>query len=137
LPINGRTYTFRFKTREAIALQKHFTTNGKIPRLSDLLSKAWEEESIEHVVALLWVGLRTHQPELTLDDAMALFDELGSVALSGVTKDVAQSMVPDPEDVKELGIPERPQAAQEAQPAKKRGRKPNGGASTFLPESAA
>lgn len=135
ITVNGRTYTFRFKTKEAMALQKHFAVNGKVPSVPDLVNRALVEESIEHAVALLWAGFRTHHPELTMDDVVAIFDEIGSIQIGGVFQDAAQSLSPDPADMKELGVPERPPEA--AQSAKKKTKPRNGDGSISSPATAA
>lgn len=119
LTINGRRYTFVFKSRALMEWQNLHSANGKIADIFDIRRKA-TEGSLEHLMGFVWAGLRKHHPDVTIDDVWNMVDEAGSIdQFVIILGQLLPSMVPDHADLKELGVEERPPVPAQGKPAKK------------------
>lgn len=117
--INGRTYTFVFKSKALMEWQKLHSHNGKVADLFELRRKAGDGD-LEHVVGFVWAGLRKHHPDVTVDDVWNWIDESGSIdQFVLIMAQLLPSTVPDAADLKELGVPERPPVPAQGKTAKK------------------
>lgn len=125
MTVDGQDYTLVLNTSVMAALEDHFSTAQK--------EVVWEEiwarvlrGSVKTVRALIWAMLQPHHPQLTIEGVSALIDRAGGFeGLTHILQQAAKSSAPDPDDVKELGIPARPRPAQGT-----RARRGTGGDST-------
>jgi hypothetical protein len=112
MEIGGKNYLLVLNTGVMAALEEHFST----PQHDVTWDQLWLRVlrgSAKTVRALIWAMLLPHQPTITLEQASALIDEAGG--FEGLTKILSQAgkhSTPDPKDIKDLGVPKRPQRAQ-------------------------
>lgn len=75
--LDGQPRTLRFSAKALAALQDHW----QIEDLDAVARKLGEIEGgklgIHDAAAMLWAGLRTHHPDVTLDEALDLLDGMG------------------------------------------------------------
>ena len=79
LSVGDASYTLRFSLKAFARLQDHFGLKS-----IDAVGKRMADPSqfaIEDVGALLWAGLARRHPEVTLEQAMDIADDLGIAAL--------------------------------------------------------
>lgn len=123
--VDGVEYTLVLNTDVMATLEDHFSTPQKDVTWDEIWGRVLRG-SVKTVRALIWAMLRPHHPTLTIADAGVLIDNAGGFAgLTDILQQAGASSTPDPADVKELGVPARPRAAQGA-----RARLGTGGGST-------
>lgn len=75
--LDGKPFTLRFSAKALAALQDHW----QLDNLDQVAGKLGEIEAgaltVGDAAALLWAGMRSHHPDLTLDDATDLLDGVG------------------------------------------------------------
>lgn len=103
---DGRTFTIRYSIRAQAALQKHFG----LPSLAAVGARLSDGANlgVDDIVALLWAGLRTHHPEMGLDDAMEIADDLGPAGLMAFVQGAFGAAAPPPAPGGEPDAPDRP-----------------------------
>lgn len=112
LRVGGRTLTLRLTINAMIAVQKQFSTETTPVTFTDL-ARRMENGDIEAVRGVFWGALLRHQPEMTLDQAGDLIDEVGGLgALNAVMKEVSGQATPADVDVEELNEGKPPLTAQ-------------------------
>ena len=91
--VGDETYTLRFSIRAMAALQDHYGLSS----LDAVGEKLQDQEnlSVNDMVAVLWAGLRTHHPELTMDDAMGILDDLGVAGMQATLGEAMSSAMPE------------------------------------------
>ncbi len=106
LTIKGKVYTLAIKTAGLAAIQKRLSPAGTVKQLPAVIAEleaAVKAQSLEHLVIFMWAALQKYHKGLTEDDAMNLIDDAGGIGgLNTAFEDLARSITPDPEDVKEL-----------------------------------
>jgi hypothetical protein len=133
LTLGGTSYRFRLGAEALIAFQEQFRVNGDAPSVRELL-RQYQRESLVHIRALLWAGLREHHPDITLTGVADLIDAAAPSEIQAVLGGMADSTQPDPADVAALGLDGngRPPAAQ-AEGTGRQARKRKARASTGAP----
>lgn len=121
--VGGKTYTLVLNTHTMATLEEHFSTiDNEVPW--DVIWTRVLRGSVRTVRALLWAMLQQHHPNVTLEGAAKLIDEAGGFeGLTHILKEATKASTPDPQDVKDLDVPKRPQPGQKA-------RRGTGGGST-------
>ncbi|MGH9594334.1 MAG: GTA-gp10 family protein [Bryobacteraceae bacterium] len=75
--LDGRPYTLRFSAKALAALQDYW----QLENLSAVNAKLLEIDNgglaVADLAALLWAGLRTHHPDVTIEKADDLLDSIG------------------------------------------------------------
>lgn len=110
--VGGKTYTLVLNTHAMATLEEHFSTpENEVPW--DVIWTRVLRGSVRTVRALFWAMLQQHHPNVTLEGAAALIDQAGGFeGLTHILHQAAGVSTPDPKDVKELGVPAGPRAAQ-------------------------
>lgn len=124
LVIKGKTYTLVLKTAGLIAVQTRLSPAGgpkrKLLEVVAELERAVKSESLEHIVIFMWAALQKYHPGLTEMDAMNLIDDIGGIpGLESAFGELAESMAPDEDDVKELATTARSANPPKARASKK------------------
>jgi hypothetical protein len=123
--VDGKEYTLVLNTGVMATLEDHFSTPQKDVTWDEIWGRVLRG-SVKTVRALIWAMLQPHHPTLTIAAVSILIDQAGGFeGLTDILKQAGQSSAPDPADVKELGVPKGPRAAQGT-----RSRRGTGGAST-------
>lgn len=75
--LDGKTRTLRFSAKALAALQDEWGMEN----LDQVAVKLAQLESngltVKDAAAMLWAGFRTHHPEVTVDQAFDLLDDMG------------------------------------------------------------
>lgn len=75
--LDGKPLTLRFSARALAALQDHWQL-GDLDQVAGKLAEIEQGKlSVQDAAAMLWAGLRTHHPEVTLDEAFDVLDGMG------------------------------------------------------------
>lgn len=109
---DGRQYTLAVSSNALAALEGLFSTSEKRVTWQEVCGHA-ARNSHTHIRGILWAMLRKHHREMTLEDAGDLIDAIGLDALDAKLTEIIVQTVPDPVDLKKLGItPGNPRRAQ-------------------------
>jgi hypothetical protein len=73
----GQPYTLRFSAKALAAMQDHWGLKNLDEVGTKLGSLETGEATLADYTAILWSALRTHHPEVTIDGALDLLDEMG------------------------------------------------------------
>jgi hypothetical protein len=111
LQIGGSPYTFHFGFSEIIEMQDRLSTPSYVPSIAEI-DHGIRAGRLKYQQALIWAGLRRFHRDITEEDVARLQAKATGAELRAVLVAFGYSMTPDPADVKALGEPENPQAAQ-------------------------
>lgn len=75
--IAGQPYTLRFSAKALAAMQDHWQLDSLDAVGRKLGGLESGNASLTDFTAILWAALRTHHPDVTLDHALDMFDEMG------------------------------------------------------------
>lgn len=78
----GGSYTLRLGAVAIAALQDHWKLANFDETMEQITLLEGKELSIGDYTAILWAGLRTHHANLTMDDALEIFDVIGVQGLT-------------------------------------------------------
>jgi hypothetical protein len=105
LVVGDRSYTLRFSVRAMAALQDHFGLNS-LTAVGQKLQESANDLSVKDMTALLWAGLRTHHPEVTMDQALGILDELGVEGMQESLGKALYGAMPQQGDAEGKGDPQ-------------------------------
>lgn len=78
----GTAYTLRFSLAAMARLEEHFgleSVDAVAARMADA-----ERLKARDMAAILWAGMASHHPSVTLDDCFAMMDEAGLEDIGGI-----------------------------------------------------
>lgn len=96
IKVGDKTYTLRLSVRAMIALQDHYGLKS-MTEVGQHLEGLGEDVTPQDLVAVLWAALRTHHPDVDMDCALDILDELGIQAMQEVLGDAFAAASPDKE----------------------------------------
>lgn len=114
IEIGGRIYTLVIGVNEMVALEEHFSRNGKDVVFGDILKRV-NAGSMKHQRAFIWASLLRHHPDLTVEQVGDLIEAAGGIlAFASQLMQLTGATMPDEKDVEALGGAKtgRPQRAQ-------------------------
>jgi predicted thioredoxin/glutaredoxin len=111
LELDGRIYTLHAGINALADVEGVFSTIDKRVTFQEVVEHALKG-SISHIRALLWAMLRRNHKDVSLADVGDLIDRVGLVAIDQKFDEVLRSVVPDPVDLKALGVDPNPPRAQ-------------------------
>jgi hypothetical protein len=118
LVVGDVTYVLVTSFAGMLALQNLHTVDGVKPTIESILSKAAEGD-LEAFRNVFWALFRRHHPDMTLDQAERLMDDVGGMAaLNAILTQAMHQGGPDPRDVQamEVATGRPPKAARAAKP---------------------
>ena len=131
---NGSSYTLRLDSDAMVAMETAASTGEKEITFAQVMAKA-QRGSWTYQRILVWASLQAHHPEITLKQAGDLMLASAQAEVARAMTDLATSATPDPEDLKELGVPPaRPPSAQGTRERARR-RRGTGAPSTSPPDA--
>lgn len=116
LTVNGKTYTLVLNTAAMASLEEHYSTPNHEASWDECWARVMKG-NVRAVRALIWAMLRTHHPDITLEQAGVVIDGAGGfIGMTNLLKGASESATPDPNDLKALGVKENPRTAQARKP---------------------
>lgn len=94
LILGAKTYLLRFSLKAFARLQDHFGL-ASIDAVGKRLGDA-AQFSVGDMGAMLWAGLARHHPEVTLDQALDMADDLGMAGLTETFGDALGAALSEP-----------------------------------------
>lgn len=101
--VDGTSYVAVLDVNAMTAIEELFSTPERDVLYQEAAEKA-QRGSMRHLRALFWGVLRTHQPELTLEQAGALLSFRNLPIINEQLMEVMKQAVPDPKDLERLGV---------------------------------
>lgn len=121
LEIEGKVYTLHAGINAVAEAENVFSTADRRVTYQEIAQHAING-SVTHIRALIWAMLRKHHRDLSLSDVGDLIDLAGMDAIERKFSDLVRANVPDPEDLRVLGVDPNPPKAQGDQKAGTSGR---------------
>lgn len=103
LEADGKVYTLAVSSNALVELEGLFSTSERRVTWQEVCRHA-ARNSHTHIRGILWAMLRKHHSEMTLGHAGDLIDQIGLDALDAKLAEIIRQTVPDPADLKKLGI---------------------------------
>jgi hypothetical protein len=118
IELNGTIYTLELDIEQFEQLEELLTPPafagpaGQQLSYKQIIARAMLGQA-RYFTRVIWVALRTHHPDMKLEDVRALIQSVGGIdAFDQLVGRLATDATPDPQDLKALGIPENPPKAQ-------------------------
>ncbi len=111
LEIEGKVYTLHAGINAVADVEGVFSTIDRRVTYQEIAENAMKG-SVTHIRALIWAMLRKHHRDLSITDVGDLIDQVGMMEIEKKFSEVLRSTVPDPADLKALGVDPNPPGAQ-------------------------
>jgi len=109
--IGGQTYVCVMTFNGLIDLQNELAKGGALPTVESIMTRC-ENGELEAVRGVFWATLRRHHPQITIEQAGDLIQELGGqAAVDSLLQKTGKASGPDPRDLVALGGGTRPRKA--------------------------
>jgi hypothetical protein len=93
-----------------IVLQNKLST-GNGPASMQAIFDAVTSGSLEHIRSVFWAGLLRYHPDITVEEAGHIIDDLGLDGVSEVLDQAQSAANPDQRDLDDLGVKRNPRKA--------------------------
>lgn len=104
IEIAGTTYTLSMGMNGMAALEELFSREGKDVTFQEVLRRV-NAGSLRYQRAFIWAAFHQHHPDLTVDQVGELIDAAGGIfAFASTLVRLAGGTIPNPEDLRTLGV---------------------------------
>lgn len=93
ITLGGKSLTLRFSARAVLALQDLWGLESEDEVMARLKTP---KSKISDFVDLVWASLRTHHPEVSREEVLAMVDDSGLDGLAASAKDLIAASMPPP-----------------------------------------
>lgn len=101
MTLGGKRYTFKLGTNALIEAQELLSTPTRLVSI-DEMRVGLQAGRLKYIQVLLWAGLQKFHAGMTVEDVNDMLDAANEGEIRVLLNGLGLTMVPSPEDVKEL-----------------------------------